>query len=351
MSTSWFEGAEWVKEPGDELILLLARSFPQNDQIRELLEGINHVEYLPGGNLIARLQWLDLLPKLLEDGLLLALLDKAVALKPLLEPEIVKIGALAVAGVKSMGAKDYQVLLIDPGRTPLVDRADLRQRFEEFVEQSYPVLLVVGPDRSGKTHSCELFKHVLTTRKEFDYRKVDFSSPSSGNDGAQLLSLLSTRLGMKDVTGSRVRRTTPTRHAVDLVNIFVGKYKGPAKGKRVIVIDGLNRKDLKPDVYEVAANLIAEAASASLPDTQLIIAGYSGGYDPQFRYQVLKESIVPITRSHLRLFFQGVGKEHGRVIPRQSLTDMVRTVMEDKPPLDVFGDRVRDEALKLVNAR
>ena len=231
----------------------------------------------------------------------------------------------------------------------MVDREELRRSFEEFVEQSFPVFLVVGPDRSGNTHSCELFKYVLCSRQEFDLRRVDFSSPSSGNDGVGLLSLLCDRLGMDDVT-DRLRRTTKARHAVDLVNVLVGKYVGPAKRKRVIVIDGLNRKDLEPDVYEVAAKLISEAVGGNLRDTQLIFAGYSGGYDPQLHWEVLKEDITPITRTHVRQFFEGIGRDVGREIPRKSMTDMIRTVMDGNPPLDVFGERVRTEALKLVKA-
>jgi len=342
---TWYDDTVWVKEPGDRLILLMAQSFPANEDVRGLLEDIKCVEYLPGGSLNAKLKWTDVLPKLLDQRKLRSLLSRVVVVKPALSNDIDEIGKLATV-ISHNGQDPYQVLMIGPARLPLVDREDLRRAFKEFVERKFPVLLVVGPDRSGKTHSRELFRHVLEPLRDVDLRQVDFSSPSAGNDGSQLLSLLCHRLGMSDVSG-RQRRTTRTRHAVDLVNVFVGKYKGPSNGRRVIVIDGLNRKDLEPDVHEVAAQLIAEAAGGNLSDTQLILAGYTGSFDPQVRYHVLKENIPAISRTHVKLFFKELGNDLGRKIPEQSLNGMVRTVMDGRPPIDEFGDRVRAEALKL----
>lgn len=342
---SWYDGTVWVEDQGTQLVALLGQAFPTGAQVLDLLQRIGRAELNPvGGPLPAKLAWMQVCRSLTDDGALYLLVATVSEERPALKAQIAAIGETAT--VVSTG-DPFQVLLIGPAKRPMVDREELRSEFRRFVDERFPVLLVTGKERSGKTHSRELIRHVLTTRPGFDLRQVDFSSPSSGNDGSALLSLMCRRLALEDVT-AHTSRTTATRHAVDLVDDFVGVYRPPSEGQRVIVVDGLNRKNLKADVKKVAAKLITETAEGNLPRSQLVMAGYQGRVDARVRADVRQETTRPITRTHVRLFLESLCQELGRPLGAERVTSIVSTVMTGRPPLDVVADRVRAEALKLV---
>ena len=134
---------------------------------------------------------------------------------------------------------------------------------------------------------------------------------ADGNGAAQLMSKIFQRVLGKKLSGVE-KDSTSTHEAAALVDALVGKYVNDGT-RRLLFIDGLDRTDLKPDVYEMVAALIAETFRGQLPNTQVILAGYSGRYDRDYEYGVIPDEVQTILESDVSNYFKNLAL--GRELP------------------------------------
>lgn len=345
---TWIDGTSWNPTRGRQLVKLLAQVYDSEEAVRKVLDdsGIG-CGYLPAPMQL-QLLWHELAYSLHSARMLGVLLAVMAQDFPRLENRLAELSADDPAVAAGNPADTYQVRLLGPGRRPLIDRADLRDNLRRFLDQRLPVLVVRGANRSGKSFSFELMKHVAGGLDDPRLIQVDFSPVASGSTATALMAMLCSRLGLRDVTGG-TRRTTRTRYAGELVDDLVGAYRFKDRAIRIIVIDGLNRADLDNDVHDLVVKLAVEVVNAQLPRTQLVLTGYGGAFDRQLTYDLLTEDIAPITETHVRLFFEGL--ELGRTLTRAELDDLVREAMAGGGELEDLGDRVRRLSLPLLDAR
>jgi hypothetical protein len=337
--TRWIDGPDWNGQRGQSLVRLLAGQYREDAAIEPLLGVCDiWVGLLPN---IAEpeLRWFAFAKSLHSKGLLGRLLDEIARDRPALADRL--------AGLVEADATP--ILGNPPDPSDL--RSNLRVFFSDDNDTRLNVLIVRGPERCGKSFSFQLIKHIAGERRDLKLVHIDFSPAALGNRAVDLMSIIYARLGMPDLTANTrdtaTQDTTTTRYAANLVNEFVGAYRPIEGATRILVIDGLNRVDLNPNVQHLVAGLAVEVVRDQLPATQLVLMGYGGAFDQELTFDVLTEDVAEITQTHVRLFFEGLVP--GRPLASEELENMVREAMigADKK-LDILEKQVRDTALRLV---
>jgi hypothetical protein len=339
---SWIDTGPWDQIRGKELVRLLSDVYRLQAEMQMLMNNARVPAELTPQPMRLGLMWGELLRTLLGRRMLRAFLREVVADRPALATGI---AALDIDDSASGNPVDpFEVRLLPPGSRALIDRADLRAHLRRFLEEPWPVLIVRGPPRCGKSYSYQLMQHVVGDRDDWRLVKIDFSRPSSGSTAMDLMAMLKRRLNLN--VPDRTSMTTATKFADELVDDLIGAYPVDDRVTRILVLDGLNRDDLSKDVHDFTARLAAEVADRQLPRTKLVLTGYAGSLDPGLAHVVLTEDVAGITDSHIRLFFS----ELNGGLSRSELDRLVAEVMEGAPGIDVVGDRVRSRALFMIDA-
>ena len=345
---TWIDRTDWHAERGRQLVQLMAQVYPDRDLVKALLQDSRiPLTYLPSGGTMGKI-WRDLAADLQGAGLLRGLLDEAVGRKPQLAPALAPIDADDPA-FPGNPIDRYLVRLVGPGRVPIIDRSELRNKLKNFIEYPMPVLIIKGSPRSGKSHSFELIKHVIGDADSPKLIWIDFAPAAYGTSAADLTRLICTRLRLEDVSGGPVR-TTAVRNAAELGDALLGAYndKFDDKVKRILVIDGLNRTDLQSDVYALIGKLVVDVVNNQFIRTQLVVTGYMGAFDRDLNWKMETDVTAAINQTHVYKYFEDLGVDLGRNLQPTDLNAMVATAMAGSPGLEDLADRVRTKAMELV---
>jgi hypothetical protein len=337
---SWIDTGPWDQTRGRELVRLLSDVYRLQAEMQALMDNAQVPAELTPQPMRLGLMWGELLRTLLGRRMLRGFLRVVAADRPALAPGIAALDVDDSAGGNPVDP--FEVRLLPPGRRTLINRADLRIYLRRFIEEPWPVLIVRGPPRCGKSYSYQLMQHVVGDHDDWRLVKIDFSRPSSGSTAVELMAMLKRRLNLN--VPDRTSMTTATKFADELVDDLIGAYHVDDRITRILVIDGLNRDDLTKDVHDFAARLAAEVADKQLPRTKLVLTGYAGSLDPGLAHVVLTEDVAGITDSHIRLFFS----ELNGGLSRPELDRLVAEVMDGAPGIEVVGDRVRTLALSMI---
>jgi hypothetical protein len=341
----WIDARGWDPDNGKKLSQLLAEQYPDEAEVRALVEsaGIS-TGFLRSGSTSMFVYWFELAKELNENQLLWSLLDAVIAETPALRNRIRDLDA--VAGIVTVAATGdrYQLRMLLPGNRPFINRVDLRDQLKKLIEERYPVFLVRGLERSGKSFSFQLLQQVLP--EELPLLSVDISRPATGRTATDLARLLHSRFGF-DPPPARPRQTTGTRFATELVMGFGAEYRRVPRGRSILFLDGLNRVDLARDTFALVSQLIADVSSGQLGQLQLVVVGYEEQFDAQFRHSVLTEDVHKITQTDIQRFFQDLAQEAGKAVTDETLLALALKALEE-PTIERLADRVRDDAVKML---
>ena len=342
----WVDTRGWDPDRGKRLSRLLAQRYSDEAEVRALVEGAGiSTGFLRSGSTSMFVYWFELAKELNENRLLRSLLDAVIADTPALESSINDLDAVAADTVVTTVGDRYQLRLLRPGDRPFINRVDLRDRLKKLIEERYPVLIVRGPERSGKSFSFQLLQQVLPGGIRL--MSVDFSSPGAGRSATHLAELLHSRFGL-DAPAQMSRRTTGIRRATELVHGFGAEYQREPRGRVILFLDGLNRVDLARDTFAFVSQLIADASSGQLGELQLVLAGYAEQFDAQYRQLVLTEDVAAITRTDLQRFFEECALEAGLPVTDTVVQDLVASVLDGQPSIDELADRVRGRTVEML---
>lgn len=340
---SWVDEDRWDPERGKCLVALLVGRYHSPAEIEGALQsaGIDFEILEVEGSLGAR--WLMIARRATARRELRALVEVLRADTPALGRELDLLSADAGAADGNL-ADVYAVQLL-VGKRPLIDRARLRANLRDFLGEAIPVLVIRGDQRTGKSFSFELIQHVTKPEECLSVNYVDFSAVASGDSATDLMSKLRRRLGLPELV-AREAETTRTRFATELVDDFVGQYKVNDRESRVLVIDGLNRPDLRPDVYEMVAQLAGEVFRGQLPRTQLVLTGYTGGFDRVFDNLFLVDEVEKLNAIHVQTYFQTLNL--ARPLPKKEVARLVELVMTGDDDIEALAGRARMLTLELL---
>jgi hypothetical protein len=343
---TWIDSGNWDPVRGKELVCLIAEAYSDGEMVRLVDDAGISRQVLPAPDKLG-LRWHSLLVGLNKDGRLRVLLRVAVDGRPALAE---KIAVLDADDPQAAGnpPDPYHARLVGPGKHPMIDRVTLRGNLRRFLDEPMPVLVVRGPADCGKSHSFELIKHVVGGRADKELVHIDFA-PDCGTTAVELMDMIRARLDLPGVF-RRPRDTTATRSAAQLMNEFVGAYRSKDRTKRILVMDGLDRADLEPDVHALVARLAVEVVNLQLWCTQLVLTGYTGRFDPHIRYSIVPEDVRDITETDVLLYFEGLATDLGRPLSPERLAALVQAAMAGEPGLAALAERVQTAALALIEA-
>ncbi|MEN4478759.1 hypothetical protein [Mycolicibacterium cosmeticum] len=365
----WIDGPDWHRLKGLQLAALLGDEYRDNAEIEPLLDicGVGRGE-VPTID-VPRVKWLAFGKSLQSMGKLGCVIDAVAADRTALAATLADL-CEAEPSIAPIGnpVDPFEARLLRGSRRPMINRQDLRSNLRRFFSTDsrdrLKVLTVRGPGRCGKSFSFELMKHIACDRSDLKLIHIDFSTAALGNRAVDLMNMICGRLKMPDLvdtppgpessappngdTADDRDETTQTRFAVNLVNKFVGVYEPLDGATRVLVIDGLNRVNLKSEVGHLVAALAVQVVRDQLPDTQLVLMGWDGTFDQGLAFDVLNEDISEITPAHVRLFFEGLVSDDP--LNPDELDKIVGEAMTGAAELDVLERQVREVALRLVGA-
>jgi hypothetical protein len=342
----WIDSTAWDPAQGKPLVLLLAEHYPNEGLVQGLLESASiPVRFLRSGNMSMELYWRGLAEDLHNNHLLRRLVDQVAVDKPAIAVQLTALDQADEVLAATPVADRYGMRLLRPGNRPFINRVSLRGRLQQLIEEGYPVLIVRGPERTGKSFSFQLLEQVLPDDIRLVW--VDFSSPGSGRSAGDLADLLYARFAL-DRPPRTGRRTTGVRRAIELVHHFAATYNRTESGKTILFVDGLNRVDLSRDTLAFVSQLIADVSRNQVNDVQLVLAGYAEQFDAQIGQLVLVEDVVPLTRTDLQTFFEACAADAGRTLPQEEVSTILQTVLAGEPTIDQLAVRARAEALTLM---
>jgi len=342
----WIDATAWDPAQGKPLVQLLAEHYSSEALVRDLLENARiPARFLRTGNVSMELYWRGLAEDLHNNHLLRALVDQAALDTPAIAAQLAALDQVDAVLAATPVAERYGLRLLRPGNRPFINRVSLRGRLQQLIEEGYPVLIVRGPERTGKSFSFQLLEQVLPDDIRLVW--VDFSSPGSGRSAMDLADLLYARFAL-DPPPTTGRRTTGVRRAIELVHHFAATYNRTESGKTILFVDGLNRVDLSRDTLAFVSQLIADVSRNQVKDVQLVLAGYAEQFDAQIGQLVLVEDVVPLTRTDLQTFFEACATDAGRTLPQDEVSTILQTVLSGDPPIDELAVRARAEALTLM---
>lgn len=342
----WIDSTAWDPAQGKPLVQLLAEHYPSEALVRALLENAQiPVRFLRTGNVSMELYWRGLAEDLHNNHLLRALVDQAALDTPAIAAQLAAFDQVDAEREAMPIAERYGLRMLRPGHRPFINRVSLRGRLQQLIEEGYPVLIVRGPERTGKSFSFQLLEQVLPDDIRLVW--VDFSSPGSGRSATDLADLLYARFAL-DRPPATGRRTTGVRRAIELVHHFAASYNRTESGKTILFVDGLNRVDLSRDTLAFVSQLIADVGRGQVNDVQLVLAGYAEQFDAQISALVLVEDVVPLTRTDLKTFFEACAADAGRQLGQKEVTTILQAVLADDPTIDELAVRARAKALTLM---
>ena len=348
---TWVDGSVWRGDRAFEMARFLANDYRDDASIHMVLQNIGAQGLVRTGSLRCETLWYDIICDLHSAGDLPRLLDhvgkQSLALKARLDD-------LSADPPPEPGnpADRYAVLLTSPGNIPIIDRDELRIILRAFIEDRLPALIIRGDAQTGKTHSFELLKHVLEGCGEPRHIKINFSSAICGTTATELMTVIRRRLGLPPLPKKWVKTGSSLHHAADMVNSFVGDYNKSfdATSRRILVIDGVDRPDIDSNVPIMVAMLIAECVDRQLLGCQLFVTGFDGDLDRQIRFAVREDVTSPITASHVRAHLSSLIRELGTELDTDSLSKMVKAVMQHEPDLRLMADAIQTVSLDLMGA-
>ncbi len=342
----WIDSSAWDTVQGKELVQLLAEAFPGEPLVEDLLTRADIPRrFLRSGSISMELYWRGLAEDLHNHQLLRRLVDQAVVVTPALGPRIAQLDLVDEVLAATPPAARYGLRMLRPGNRPFINRVSLRERLQRLIEEDYPVLVVRGPERSGKSFSYQLLEQVLPADIRLVW--VDFSSSGAGRSASDLADLLYSRFALDRPTAAG-RRTTGIRRAIELVHHFAAMYNRVESGRTILFVDGLNRVDLSRDTLAFVSQLIADVSRGQLKDVQLVLAGYAEQFDAQYSALVLVEDVVPLTSTDLQTFFEGCAADAGRSMTSAQISEILTAVLDGAPTIDELAVRTRTEALAIL---
>jgi hypothetical protein len=229
----------------------------------------------------------------------------------------------------------FSTRLVGPRSTlALLDRADLRSALREITAEQnpYPLVSITGASRSGKSYSRHLIRHVAddpACRRKFVVLDIDREWPEENQRGwigaRDFMNRLAWRLRLAGWQDDEEQYTDTVRTAAELASKFV--RLADWDDHRWIFVDGLDRKDVLPEVHDVIGFLAGHLADGQLGDgTRLIVTGHRGDFAPDVSDWMCEERLGPLDDSHLVEFFTEVARDFGSPLSEQDCAQLVAEV-------------------------
>jgi hypothetical protein len=241
-------------------------------------------------------------------------------------------GDLLQAVRESQPARDgdpYEEIVLPSGRL-FLDRKGFRQSLHELASSTGArVLMVVGPQGSGKSHSRLLLTHLAEALGTLRAVLLDLDplvTPDPGTAAHELLFLLNgepTTLPARETAGSPTRWTNSLAARVEVEIQRAGRPTW-------LVFDGLDRPGLAGDLLDLVVHLALWADSSS-GLLRVVMLGELPVLPPSLEAHTLREVIAPITPADVEACARAVAARHGLEFDPAEIHEAVRRIFDAVP--------------------
>ena len=272
--------------------------------------------------------WPELLQKAAETRKLRALV-KVVADHPNSAAHAALFQRLLVVGSPAAEETPPHLLPI-LGKRPFIDRDDLRTLVMDLVEGTSRVLVVTGPERSGKTYSWYLISHVSERLGTFSPYPVDLSSwagPPAGPVDVmrEVANLLNWELPAVDPTAQE------DTHARILGTWFVGRVRRETD-QCWLVFDGLNTATMTDAALRLIESIAVAAERHQAGELRVVLIAHTRPLPEDVDPFALRETISLIGVTQIRTFFTKVAAAAGQRVDEPGLDLLMAELLGSGPP-------------------
>jgi hypothetical protein len=238
------------------------------------------------------------------------------------------------------------------GTMPFIDRRSLRETLRELTEQDNLVKVVVvrGPEASGKSYSGHLIAHVANRKagSRIVWVRLTEIEPNFEFEPSDLMVAIASQLSLTVPKNLSKTRTQDARIVQKLLDWLVGAFpKYPDLFQPVwLILDDLNFTGCPLWVAEFAAGLAARVTRTQLPDLNLFLIGIEPERLPlETRFITLTDNAVPPTPDELWSFLLQASARSAKPLKPEQKDGVIPEIWGTKPPPlrheDIVGIAIR----------
>lgn len=254
---------------------------------------------------------------------LLEALKDSVPGNQMLQSAIEEIQAAYATLPPGAGGDPHTACLI--GRHVLINRDDLRNHMRRFTtaQQFDPrIIVVTGPDASGKTYTRELITYLAT---HFDLKSPIFAElgewPGGSCSPDDLMDSIVTQMGFDPHDMPIDDEAQGARRAIKLKNWFVGRTRD-FTDEQWIVLDDLDHPGVPTQTLDLVELLALAVVKNAIPHLRMILLGYERPIRPDIGRDILFERLALMDNTAVQL--------HARELAAQYLDDQQMVSDEGK---------------------
>ena len=213
-----------------------------------------------------------------------------------------------------------------------VDRDPLRRALKSLADrEGSRVLVVDGPEASGKSYSLEFITYLKERLGTFKVAWIDLTEADFGPLGPdELVRRIAIQME-RDIQLIPTRRSLDPGWAGELCDWLVAQVN-ESRASWWVVLDGIQQVSLPPVTHQVI-NGLALRAELLVPSLRLILLSCKSETLPaRIANRILKEQIERIGEAHIQRFFETLFEERAEAIDPRALKEITGWMSDQAPP-------------------
>lgn len=210
---------------------------------------------------------------------------------------------------------------------PVIDRVSLRQRLYELVQfNTYSVLVVNGPEGSGKTFVAQILERLSSRSAQFEVFIVDLGR-TPGLTPMDVVGILSHSLH----GGTRLVPTFDDESDLQALALWVVQQSRVSHRPMVWVLDGIGAPGVSPRTKEFARRLALVVSREPPASLALVLLDFDDQSDELRDSEVAWEHLARIESDDVRAFVQRRALQVGSPMSDEELDEVTSQLMSGLP--------------------
>jgi hypothetical protein len=224
----------------------------------------------------------------------------------------------------------FRATFMVAGNRPFMDRRELRQHLKELEgDFGSRVLVVSGPQRSGKSYSWYLISHIGDQRGSYESYLIDlgiWSGPQAGP--AEVMNEITGQMGWDPPP------VDPTAQEDTVARILLGWFKGRIRKEPVprwLIFDGLSLGTVSLGAIRLIENVAVAAERREVGELRVVLLDFDRPLPVDVDPYTLRDQLVHLDVQDIRDFFQRVAQVNGQQIDNAGLEELIGRLLGPPP--------------------
>lgn len=226
----------------------------------------------------------------------------------------------------------FNVIFVD-NNVALVNRTFLRQSLKQLASSDLTgarILVVNGPEMSGKTYSMELVAYLNRALQNFKIVHIDLKKTSGEVKPEHIAGQIVDQMLLE----ANVMPALDQEQDARWIQLFCSRLQGVLSNVADvwwIVIDGFNHHRLSTPVNDLVKEL-ASRIRLTMPRLRMVLLSYNDNLSPDVERVALRETIDRIDERHLTSFFNQVYMESNKTYFPKDIAERIGEVLRAVDP-------------------